>query len=145
MYEVKHYVEWSVTTSLTFAGALSSLRKGSSGRRHRFVIAHQNTHSHRKSSMLTLTLVTWPRQSLVFLLHKPLVTGSSLWLILKVGLKTSEAVQVGECSIHYLKLVSRPGVVVHTFNPSTREAEAGGFLSSRLAWSIKWVPGQPGL
>ena len=24
-----------------------------------------------------------------------------------------------------------PGVVVHAFNPSTREAEAGGFLSSR--------------
>jgi hypothetical protein len=30
-----------------------------------------------------------------------------------------------------------PGVVVHTFNPSTREAEAGGFLSSRPAWSTK--------
>jgi hypothetical protein len=29
-----------------------------------------------------------------------------------------------------------PGVVVHAFNPSTREAEAGGFLSSRPAWSI---------
>jgi hypothetical protein len=28
-----------------------------------------------------------------------------------------------------------PGVVAHTFNPSTREAEAGGFLSSRPAWS----------
>jgi hypothetical protein len=28
-----------------------------------------------------------------------------------------------------------PGVVVHAFNPSTREAEAGDF----------WVPGQPGL
>jgi hypothetical protein len=26
--------------------------------------------------------------------------------------------------------------MVHTFNPSTREAEAGGFLSSRPAWSI---------
>ena len=26
-----------------------------------------------------------------------------------------------------------PGVLVHTFNPSTREAEAGGFLSSRPA------------
>jgi hypothetical protein len=38
-----------------------------------------------------------------------------------------------------------PGVVVHAFNPSTREAEAGGFLSSRPAWSTKWVPGQPGL
>jgi hypothetical protein len=30
-----------------------------------------------------------------------------------------------------------PGVVVHAFNPSTREAEAGGFLSSRPAWSTK--------
>jgi hypothetical protein len=38
-----------------------------------------------------------------------------------------------------------PGVVAHAFNPSTREAEAGGFLSSRPAWSTKWVPGQPGL
>jgi hypothetical protein len=39
----------------------------------------------------------------------------------------------------------QPGVVAHAFNPSTREAEAGGFLSSRPAWSTKWVPGQPGL
>ena len=36
-----------------------------------------------------------------------------------------------------------PGVVAHAFNPSTWEAETGGFLSSRLAWSTKWVPGQP--
>jgi hypothetical protein len=36
-------------------------------------------------------------------------------------------------------------VVVHAFNPSTLEAEAGGFLSSRPAWSTEWVPGQPGL
>uniref|UniRef100_A0A8C6IAT7 Uncharacterized protein n=1 Tax=Mus spicilegus TaxID=10103 RepID=A0A8C6IAT7_MUSSI len=28
-------------------------------------------------------------------------------------------------------------VVAHAFNPSTREAEAGGFLSSRPAWSTK--------
>jgi hypothetical protein len=38
-----------------------------------------------------------------------------------------------------------PGVVGHAFNPSTREAEAGGFLSSRPAWPTKRVPGQPGL
>jgi hypothetical protein len=38
-----------------------------------------------------------------------------------------------------------PGVVTHAFNPSTREAEAGGFLSSRPAWSTDRVPGQPGL
>jgi hypothetical protein len=30
-----------------------------------------------------------------------------------------------------------PGVVVHAFNPSTWEAEAGGFLSSRPAWSTE--------
>jgi hypothetical protein len=36
-------------------------------------------------------------------------------------------------------------VVAHAFNPSTREAEAGRFLSSRPAWSTEWVPGQPGL
>ena len=36
-------------------------------------------------------------------------------------------------------------MVAHAFNPSTREAEAGGFLSLRPAWSTKGVPGQPGL
>jgi hypothetical protein len=35
--------------------------------------------------------------------------------------------------------------MVHTFNPSTWEAEAGWFLSLRPAWSTKWIPGQPGL
>jgi hypothetical protein len=35
--------------------------------------------------------------------------------------------------------------MAHAFNPSTREAEAGGFLSSRSVWSTKWVPRQPGL
>jgi hypothetical protein len=28
-------------------------------------------------------------------------------------------------------------VVAHTFNPSIQEAEAGGFLSSRPAWSTE--------
>jgi hypothetical protein len=37
-----------------------------------------------------------------------------------------------------------PGVVAHTFNPSTWEAQAGGFLSSRPAWSTKWIPGSQG-
>ena len=32
---------------------------------------------------------------------------------------------------------SEPGMVAHVFNPSTREAEAGGFLISRPAWSTK--------
>ena len=36
-------------------------------------------------------------------------------------------------------------VMVHAFNPSTWETEVGGFLSSRPAWSMEWVPGQQGL
>jgi hypothetical protein len=33
------------------------------------------------------------------------------------------------------KKKKKPGVVVHAVNPSTREAEAGGFLSPRLVSS----------
>ena len=36
-----------------------------------------------------------------------------------------------------LKLRKEPGVVAHAFNPSAQEAEAGGFLSFRPAWSTK--------
>jgi hypothetical protein len=36
-----------------------------------------------------------------------------------------------------IKDQNSPGVVVHVFNPSTREAEAGGFLSLRPAWSTE--------
>jgi hypothetical protein len=35
------------------------------------------------------------------------------------------------------KFQDRQEVVAHTFNPSTWEAKAGGFLSSRPAWSIE--------
>jgi hypothetical protein len=35
------------------------------------------------------------------------------------------------------KCIKEPGVVAHTFNPSTWEAEAGGFLSLRPAWFTK--------
>ena len=54
------------------------------------------------------------------------------------------------CNIHIIFCQLNPSnagreVVLHAFNPSTREAEAGGFLSSRPAWSTKWVVGQPGL
>ena len=38
-----------------------------------------------------------------------------------------------------------PGMVKHTFNPSTWEAEAGGALSLRPPWSTEQVPEQPGL
>jgi hypothetical protein len=43
-----------------------------------------------------------------------------------------------------LRLCSSQAVVVHAFNPSTWEAEAGRFLSSRPTWSTESVPGQPG-
>jgi hypothetical protein len=36
---------------------------------------------------------------------------------------------------YYIKKLNSQVVVAHAFNPSTWEAEAGGFLSSRPAWS----------
>jgi hypothetical protein len=53
-------------------------------------------------------------------------------------------------SIHHIMLklalkAARQAVVAHAFNPSTWEAEAGRFLSSRSAWSTEWVLGHPGL
>jgi hypothetical protein len=39
--------------------------------------------------------------------------------------------------INVLKDALRWAVVEHAFNPSTWEAEAGGFLSSKPAWSPK--------
>lgn len=37
------------------------------------------------------------------------------------------------------------GILAHAFNPSLWEAEAGGSLNARLAWSTDVVPGQPRL
>jgi hypothetical protein len=62
--------------------------------------------------------------------------GLSRWRSVSEGLKNHEAVKNSQTS---------RAAVTHAFNPSTREAEAGGFLSSRPVWSTKWVPGQPGL
>jgi hypothetical protein len=44
--------------------------------------------------------------------------------------------------MHYKKTKTKQtkkswAVVAQAFNPSTREAEAGGFLSSRPAWSTE--------
>jgi hypothetical protein len=39
--------------------------------------------------------------------------------------------------IYFLELFISRVVVAHTFSLSTWEAEAGGFLSSRPAWSTK--------
>jgi hypothetical protein len=41
-----------------------------------------------------------------------------------------------------LRRGTKPVLVALTFNPSTQELEAGGSLSSRLAWSIKQASGQ---
>ena len=37
----------------------------------------------------------------------------------------------------------KPGIVVHVFNPSSQEAEAGRSLSPRPAWTTKLVLEQP--
>jgi hypothetical protein len=49
------------------------------------------------------------------------------------------------CTVQLNIYLTQLGMVVHAFNPSTWEAEAGRFLSLRLAWSSERSPGQPGL
>jgi hypothetical protein len=42
------------------------------------------------------------------------------------------SIMIPMCRLHIgINDKGKPGMVVHTFNPSTREAEAGGFLSWR--------------
>jgi hypothetical protein len=53
------------------------------------------------------------------------------------GPKYQTNIPAGQVESKVKELRCMPGVVVHAFNPSTREAEAGGFLNSRPAWSTK--------
>ena len=68
----------------------------------------------------------------------------SYWLVLPNFLSLPSWMTKNHC-LGIKKTAHCRAVVAHAFNPSTREAEAGGFLSSSPAWSTEWVPGQPGL
>ena len=58
--------------------------------------------------------------------------------ILRLHPATSGQVLFNGKDILKCNKINKPqGVVAHAFNPSTREVEAGGFLSSRPAWSTK--------
>jgi hypothetical protein len=50
---------------------------------------------------------------------------------------TQAGMVLEELSLSVLHLHKKLGVVAQAFNPSTREAEADGFLSLRPAWSTK--------
>jgi hypothetical protein len=61
---------------------------------------------------------------------------------LRVGFEVSKAhTRPSVCLSVFVSFISKAPIkcflVAHTFNPSTQEAKAGGFLSSRSAWSTK--------
>ena len=60
---------------------------------------------------------------------------------LNCGLFTRE--DCADMDLSQYKVFISWAIVVHTFNPRTGEAETGGSLSLRLAWSTEQVPGQP--
>ena len=60
-----------------------------------------------------------------------------LFVCLRQGLSIYVDLAVLEPIKAFKKNVSSWAVVAHNFNPSTWEAEAGGFLSSRPAWSTE--------
>jgi hypothetical protein len=53
------------------------------------------------------------------------------------GLAQHEELYQRIIALGILRTTDQLDVVAHAFNLSTREAEAGGFLSSRPAWSTK--------
>jgi hypothetical protein len=73
--------------------------------------------------------------------HCPGGSNSIFWLLWALCSHThthththiTHTVHVGKPTMH----INQRAVMAHTFNPSTWEAEAGGFLSSRPAWSTK--------
>jgi major histocompatibility complex class I len=58
-------------------------------------------------------------------------------IIIKSKKKRNEGDVFYPNAIYNFENISCRAVVAHTFNPSTREAEAGRFLSSRPAWSTQ--------
>jgi hypothetical protein len=66
-------------------------------------------------------------------------TGLILLSVLTVRKETSAKLEIQESAVQGTHQDSRPlsSVVVYTFNPSTWEAKAGEFLSSRPAWSTE--------
>jgi hypothetical protein len=62
------------------------------------------------------------------------------FILIKIKISVSSFI---ETSMHgllfktYRYIDIKPGVVAHAFSPSIREAEAGGFLSLRPAWSTE--------
>jgi hypothetical protein len=80
-----------------------------------------------------------------------IIRTSSLWgkkLKQYQKLERSNAYESGSINEHskYVNLQKKKsGVVAHSFNSTTWEAEAGRFLSLRPVWSTEGVPGQTGL
>jgi hypothetical protein len=59
-----------------------------------------------------------------------------VWVVLVTETFTLKIIMLNRFTFIEKDRIGR-AVVVHAFNPSTWEAEAGGFLSSRPAWSTK--------
>jgi hypothetical protein len=59
------------------------------------------------------------------------------WICCPRKKRIIQILQLISMSHSKLKIKCGLGVMAHSFNPSTWEAEAGGFLSSRPAWSTE--------
>jgi hypothetical protein len=69
------------------------------------------------------------------LCSNPRGSDTLFWPMRELGMHVVPQTYVDSTHTHKIKV--RWAVVAHAFNPSTWEAEAGGFLSLRPAWSTK--------
>jgi hypothetical protein len=101
--------------------------------------SHTHTHTHTHTHIHTHTHTHTHARTKVKHLEKLNLTTNSYTYISYIYLtKPAQSInRVSREGVKIEKKKAKPGMVAHTFNPSTQEAEAGGFLSLRPAWSTK--------
>jgi hypothetical protein len=93
----------------------------------------------RARTYTTEAKATWHHQNIVLppqhVLDTPIHQKTKMWILISPIMMLIEDFKKG--INNSLKEIQEPGMVAHAFNPSTWEAEAGRFLSSRPAWSTE--------
>jgi hypothetical protein len=99
---------------------------------------HHGSYTIQFTTHLHMNLRTEPQILHVILTKRPSRNKPRFLAANIYFLQLLKKIKLDNCNNSSLRIVyMSQAVVAHAFNPSTWEAEAGGFLSSRPAWSTE--------